>query len=68
MIMDRIIQYVPMIHLLDALDFNQLGIEEEPHCEGNTQYEPRVIVKLFVYIWLAIIGTSPAMPAGSGLL
>jgi transposase len=34
---------------VDALDFSQLGIDEDPDCVGNTQYDPRAMVKLFVY-------------------
>ncbi len=34
---------------VDALDFNQLGIEENQDRVGNTQYDPRAMVKLFVY-------------------
>ena len=34
---------------VDVLDFEQLGIEEDPDRVGNTQYDPRAMVKLFVY-------------------
>ncbi len=34
---------------VDALDFSELGIEEDPNQVGNTQYDPRAMVKLFVY-------------------
>lgn len=34
---------------VDALDFNEVGIDEDPDRVGNTQYDPRAMVKLFVY-------------------
>lgn len=34
---------------VDALDFKELGIEEDPNRIGNTSYDPRAMVKLFVY-------------------
>ena len=34
---------------VEALDLNELGIETEPNKVGNSQYDPRAMLKLFVY-------------------
>ena len=34
---------------VDALDFGQLGIEINPYKVGNSEYDPRSMVKLLVY-------------------
>lgn len=34
---------------VDALDLKELGMEMNPHKVGNTEYDPRVMLKLFVY-------------------
>jgi transposase len=34
---------------IDALDFKELGIEEDPHKVGNSEYDPRCMMKLLVY-------------------
>ena len=34
---------------VEALDFNALGVEIDPHQEGNSEYDPRAMLKLFVY-------------------
>ena len=34
---------------VDALDFGKLGILEDPHQVGNSEYDPRAMVKLLVY-------------------
>ena len=34
---------------VDALDFEQLGIEVEPHKVGCPQYDPKIMLKLLVY-------------------
>ncbi len=34
---------------VDSLDFNELGIELEPHKVGCPQYDPRAMLKLLIY-------------------
>jgi transposase len=34
---------------VEALDFDELGIEIDPNKVGNSQYDPRAMLKLFVY-------------------
>ena len=34
---------------VDALDFNDLGIEIDPHQVGNSEYDPKAMLKLLVY-------------------
>lgn len=34
---------------VEALDFDELGIEIDPDKVGNSQYDPRAMLKLFVY-------------------
>jgi transposase len=34
---------------VDALDLKDLGIEEDPDQVGNSEYDPRTMLKLFVY-------------------
>jgi transposase len=34
---------------VEALDFGQLGIEIDPHKVGNSEYDPKAMLKLFVY-------------------
>jgi len=34
---------------VDALDFNALGIEMDPNQVGNPEYDPKAMLKLFVY-------------------
>ena len=34
---------------VEALDFNQLGIEIDPNKVGNSEYDPKAMLKLFVY-------------------
>lgn len=34
---------------VEALDFNELGIEINPHKVGNSEYDPKAMLKLFVY-------------------
>ena len=34
---------------VEALDFNELGIDINPHKVGNAQYDPKAMVKLLVY-------------------
>lgn len=34
---------------VDSLDFNQLGIEIEPHKVGCPQYDPKIMLKLLLY-------------------
>jgi transposase len=34
---------------VDTLDFNDLGIEIDPHQVGNSEYDPKAMLKLFVY-------------------
>ena len=34
---------------VDALDFDQLGIEIYPNKVGNSEYDPKAMLKLFVY-------------------
>jgi transposase len=34
---------------VEALDLKELGIEEDPDQVGNTEYDPRAMLKLFVY-------------------
>jgi len=34
---------------VEALDFNELGIRIEPNKVGNSQYNPKAMLKLFVY-------------------
>jgi transposase len=34
---------------VEALDFNALGIEIDPHQVGNSEYDPKAMLKLFVY-------------------
>jgi transposase len=34
---------------VEALDFNVLGIEIDPHQVGNSEYDPKAMLKLFVY-------------------
>ena len=35
--------------LVEALDFNELGIEINPNKVGNSEYNPKAMLKLFVY-------------------
>jgi transposase len=53
---DSIDQYVTADHpvraydaFVDALDFHQLGIEINPGKVGNSQYDPRLMLKLLLY-------------------
>ena len=34
---------------VEALDFNKFGIEKNPHKVGNSEYDPKAMLKLFVY-------------------
>ena len=34
---------------VEALEFNDLGIEIDPHQVGNSEYDPKAMLKLFVY-------------------
>ena len=34
---------------VEALDFNELGIVYNPHKVGNSEYNPKTMLKLFVY-------------------
>lgn len=34
---------------VEALDFNALGVEIDPNQVGNSEYDPKVMLKLFVY-------------------
>ena len=34
---------------VEALDFNALEIEIDPHQVGNSEYDPKAMLKLFVY-------------------
>jgi transposase len=34
---------------VEALDFNALGIEMDPNRVGNPEYDPKAMLKLFVY-------------------
>lgn len=34
---------------VEALDFDPLGIEIDPHKVGNSEYDPKAMLKLFVY-------------------
>lgn len=34
---------------VEALDFKELGIEIDPHQVGNSEYDPKAMLKLFVY-------------------
>jgi transposase len=34
---------------VEALDFNALGIEMDPHQVGNSEYDPKAMLKLFIY-------------------
>jgi transposase len=34
---------------VEALDFNALGIEIDPNQVGNSEYDPKTMLKLFVY-------------------
>lgn len=34
---------------VEALDFNELGIEIDPYKVGNSEYDPKTMLKLFVY-------------------
>jgi transposase len=34
---------------VEALDFGRLGIEIDPHKVGNSEYDPKAMLKLFVY-------------------
>ena len=34
---------------VEALDFNELGIEINPNKVGNSEYDPKAMLKLFVY-------------------
>ncbi len=34
---------------VEALDFNALGIEIDPHQVGNCEYDPKAMLKLFIY-------------------
>ena len=33
---------------VDALDFNDLGIQIDPNQVGNSEYDPKAMLKLFV--------------------
>jgi transposase len=51
-------QYIPEdapVRIYDAfgdiLDFIELGIEYEPHREGNPAYDPRLMLKLLIYAY-----------------
>jgi len=35
--------------IIDSLDFDELGIEADPHKVGCSQYNPKVMLKLLVY-------------------
>jgi transposase len=43
---------------VEALDFNALGIEIDPHQVGNSEYDPKAMLKLFVYGYSYGIKTS----------
>ncbi len=43
---------------VEALDFNALGIEMDPHQVGNSEYDPKAMLKLFVYGYSYGIKTS----------
>ena len=34
---------------VEALDFNTLGVEIDPHQVGNSEYDPQAMLKLFIY-------------------
>ncbi len=49
-------EYIPNDHpvrvydaFVEALDFNALGIEIDPHQVGNSEYDPKAMLKLLVY-------------------
>ena len=49
-------EYIPDDHpvrvydaFVEALDFNALGIEIDPHQVGNSEYDPKAMLKLLVY-------------------
>ena len=49
-------EYIPDDHpvrvydaFVEALDFNALGIEIDPHQVGNSEYDPKAMIKLLVY-------------------
>src|SRR5271157_116043 len=43
---------------VEALDFNALGIEIDPNQVGNSEYDPKAMLKLFVYGYSYGIKTS----------
>jgi len=43
---------------VEALDFNTLGIEMDPNQVGNSEYDPKAMLKLFVYGYSYGIKTS----------
>jgi hypothetical protein len=67
-------EYIPDDHpvrvydaFVEALDFNALGIEIDSHQVGNSEYDPKAMIKLLVYGSLLWDQEFPETGAGNAL-